>query len=145
MINLYKQLFDQVEDEFAMLEKGKDAAQNDKEQLKRTAASFITLPVEHHDPSRNKSAVGFIAATTGAIVLVLGAPTKDAAYSALSNSGLCIDNKDLKMIVNAIMATQQQFQELLQRVQEKWWNFLSPCQRSKENTRKRQEDNRSCW
>ena len=29
MTNLYKQLFDQVEDEFAMLEKGKVAAQND--------------------------------------------------------------------------------------------------------------------
>ena len=117
--HLYKHFFDQLEDKPTMLEIEIDAAQNDQEQLKRTAACFIPPPIEHHDPSRSKRAVGLFPAAAGVAGLVLGAPVKDAVFSALSVFGLCTNSKGLGKKVDAIMATQQQFCEVLQLVQTK--------------------------
>ena len=119
LTNLYKQLLEQLEDQLAMSEKGTNATQNDQEQIKRTAVSFIPPPIEHHDPSRSKRALALIAAATVASELVLGAPATNAACSAISIFGVRTDNKELEKNVDAILAKQHQFYEVLQRVQRK--------------------------
>ena len=63
--------------------------------------------------------MGIIAAAAGAVGLVLGSPVKDAAFSALSIFNLCTDTKDLEENVDHVMATQKQFQAVLERVQAK--------------------------
>ena len=63
--------------------------------------------------------MGIIAAATGAAVLVLGSQVKDAACSAISIFNLCTDTRNLKKNVDHVMATQKQFQAMLERVQTK--------------------------
>ena len=84
------------------------------------ASSFLPPSIAPgHGTARSKRAVGIIAAAAGAIGLVLGSPIKDAACSALSIFNLCTDTKDLEENFDQIMATQNQFQAALEKVQTK--------------------------
>ena len=84
------------------------------------ASSFLPPSITpDHVTARSKRAVGVIAAATGAAGLDLGSPVKDAACSALSVFNLCTDTKDLEENVDHAMATQKQFQAVLERVQTK--------------------------
>ena len=69
--------------------------------------------------ARSERAVGLIAAAAGAAGLVLGSPVKDAACSALSIFNLCTDTQELEENVNHVLATQKQFQSVLERIQTK--------------------------
>ena len=120
MGTLYDQLFDQLEEKLSLIQREIDAAQTDQNQLVEVASSFLPPSIKpDHGTARSKRAVGIIAAAAGAAGLVLGSPVKDAACSALSIFSLCTDNKDLEENVDHVMATQKQFQAVLERVQTK--------------------------
>ena len=127
MGTLYDQLFDQLEEELSLIQKEINAAHTDQNQLVEVASSFLPPSIKSdHGTARSKRAVGIIAAAAGAAGLVLGSPVKDAACSALSIFNLCTDTKDLGEKVDHVMATQKQFQAVLERVQTKNdENFLS--------------------
>ena len=120
MGTLYDQLFDQLEEKLSLIQREIDAAHTDQNQLVEVASSFLPPSIKpDHGTARSKRAVGIIAAAAGAAGLVLGSPVKDAACSALSIFNLCTDNKDLEENVDHVMATQKQFQAVLERVQTK--------------------------
>ena len=111
MGTLYDQLFDQLEEKLSLIQ---------KEILVEVASSFLPPSIKpDYGTARSKRAVGIIAAAAGAAGLVLGSPVKDAACSALSIFNLCTDTKDLEENVDHVMATQKQFQAVLERVQTK--------------------------
>ena len=84
------------------------------------ASSFLPPSIHPHAaPSRSKRAIGLIAAAAGAAGLALGDPVKEAACSALSILNFCTDTTDLQSDIDGILATQNQFQDVLQRVQTK--------------------------
>ena len=120
MGTLYDQLFDQLEEKLSLIEKEINAAHTDQNQLVDVASSFLPPSITpDHGTARSKRVVGIIAAAAGAAVLVHGSRVKDAACSALSIFNLCTDTKDLEENVDQVMATQKQFQALLERVQTK--------------------------
>ena len=120
MGTLYDQLFDQLEEKLSLIQKEINAAHTDQNQLVEVALSFLPPSIKpDHGTARSKRAVGLIAAAAGATGLVLGSAVKDAACSALSIFNLCTDSKDLEEIVDHTMATQKQFQAVLERVQTK--------------------------
>ena len=55
----------------------------------------------------------------GAAGLALGDPVKDATCSALSIFNLCADTTDLQHDIDGVLATQNQFEDVLQRVRTK--------------------------
>ena len=110
-----------------MIRKEINAAHTDQNQLVEVDSSFFPPSIKpDHGTARSKSAVGKIAAASGAAGLVLGSPVKDAACSALSVFNLCTDNKDLEENVDHVMATQKQFQAVLERVQTKNLRIFYP-------------------
>ena len=66
-----------------------DASQNDQKQLKRTAASFIPPPIEHHDPSRIEHAVGLLSAAAEAAELGLGPHQPKTLHVQCSRFSVC--------------------------------------------------------
>ena len=120
MGTLYDQLFDQLEEKLSLIQKEIIAAHTDQNQLVEVASSFLPPSIKpDHGTARSKRAVGIIAAAAGAAGLVLGSPVKDSACPALSIFNLCTDTKDLEENVDHVMATQKQFQAVLERVQTK--------------------------
>ena len=120
MGTLYDQLFEQLEEKFFLIRKEINDAHTDHNQLVDVASSFLPPSViRDHGTARSKRTVGIIAAAAGAAGLVLGSPVQNAACSALSNHNLCTDTKDLEENVDHVMATQKQFEALLERVQTK--------------------------
>ena len=120
MATLYDQLFDQLEEKLSLIQKEINAAHTGQNQLVEVASSFLPPSIKpDHGTARSKRAVGTIAAAAGATGLVLGSPAKDAACSALPIFILCTDFKDSEENVDHVMATQKQFQAVLERVQTK--------------------------
>ena len=120
MGTLYDQLFDQLEEKLSLIQKEVNAAHTHQNQLVEVALSFMPSSIKPvHGTARSKRAVGIIVAAAGGAGLVLGSPAKDAACSALSIFNLCTDTKDLEESVDHVMATQKQFQAVLERVQTK--------------------------
>ena len=120
MEHLYDNLFNRLEEKLKVLENEIHAAQTDQHNLVTMASSFLPPSIHPHDaPSRGKRAIGLIAAAAGAAGLALGDPVKEAACSALSIFNLCTDTTDLQNDIDGILATQNQFQDVLQRVQTK--------------------------
>ena len=120
MRTLYDQLFDQLEEKLSLIQKGINVAHRDQNQIVEVALSFLPRSIKpDHGTARSKRAVGRIAAAAGATGLVLGNPVKHAACSAVSIFNLCTDTKDLEENVDHVMATQKQFQAVLERLQTK--------------------------
>ena len=120
MEHLSDNLFDRLEEKLRILENEVQAAQTDQHNLVTMASSFLPPPIHPHEaPSRSKRAIGLIAAAAGAAGLALGDPVKEVACSALSIFNLCTDTTDLQNDIDGILATQNQFQDVLQRVQTK--------------------------
>ena len=120
MGTFYDQIFDQLEEKLSLIQKEINTAHTDQNQLTELASSFLPPSIKpDHGSARSKRAVGIIAVAAGAAGLVLGIPVKHAACSALSIFNLCTETKDLEEKVNHVMATQKQFQAVLERVQTK--------------------------
>ena len=121
MEHLYDNLFNRLEEKLKILENEIHAAQTDQHNLVTMAASSFLPPSihPHEAPSRSKRAIGLIAAAARAAGLALGDPVKEAAWSALSIFNLCTDTADLQNDIDGILATQNQFQDVLQRIQTK--------------------------
>ena len=120
MEHLYDNLFNRLEEKLRILENEIQAAQTDQHNLVTMASSFLPPSMHPHEaPSRSKRAIGLIAAAAGAAGLALGDPVKEAACSALSIFNLCTDTTDLQNDIDGILATRNQFQDVLQRVQTK--------------------------
>ena len=118
MEQLYDSLFNRLSEKLKLLETKIHAAETDQQNLVTMASSFLPPSVHPHGvPSRGKRAIGLIAAAAGAAGLALGAPVKEAACSALSIFNLCTDTTDLENDIDRVLATQNQFQDVLQRVQ----------------------------
>ena len=117
---LYGHLFDQLEQKISLLQKEINAAHTDQNQPVEVASTFLPPSLKpDHGTARSKRVVGIIAAAAAAAGLVLGSPVKDTVCPALSIFNLCTDTKDLVDNVDHIMATQKQFQAVLDRVQTK--------------------------
>ena len=115
MEHLYANLFNRLEEKMKILENEIHAAQTDEHNLVTMASSFLPPWIHPHEaPSRSKRAIGLIAAAAAA--LALGDPVKEAACSVLSIFNLCTDTTDSQHDIDGILATQNQFQDVLQRV-----------------------------
>ena len=120
MEHSYDNLFNRLEEKLRILENKIQAVQTDQHDLVTMASSFLPPSIHPHEaPSRNKRAIGLIAASAGATGLALGDPVKEVACTALSIFNICTDTTDLQNDIDGILATQNQFQDVLQRVQTK--------------------------
>ena len=120
MEHLYDNLFNRLEEKFKILENEIQAAQTDQHNLVTMACSFLPPSIHPHEaPSRSKRAIGLIAAAARAAGLALGDPVKEAACSALSIFNLCTDTTELQHDIDGVLATRNQFQDVLQRVRTK--------------------------
>ena len=162
MGTLYNQLIDQLEEKLSLIQKEINAAHTDQNQLVEKASSILPPSIKpDHGTGCSKRAVWIITVAAGAAGLVLGSPVKDAACSALFIFNLCTHTKDLEENVDHVMATQKQFQAVLERVQTKnnenfiileneiketqevyrkngnsWWSIKTPANRITWNQRR---------
>ena len=115
----YELLFNRIDEQLTILDKEIAEANADRNRLVEIATSFLPQQsmLAGNTGSRNRRAIGLIAAAAGAAGLILGDPVKDAACSALLIFSLCSDNTELEADVENMLKQQRVFQKTLERVQ----------------------------